>query len=380
VDISSGYDASTMSYDGLHPNGEGEYEIADAFATALANDYGLGSVPGAPPPSVPGIAMTTPTSVSASISQTGVLLQWSHVYGATGYKILERDITFNPSPLPAFTELPIPLPGDHWNAGWGAPAHTYQYEIKASRGSDESGASSPVTLTMPAPEPTADAPTDVTVTPSAGSTSITLSWVRPFGGANDNSIDGYTVYWLDADAGCPNQIPSDAKATGTSYTITGLVPGHLYDLAIASNNAAGTGAWQGDPAAIVGYGAPAAPVLSAASSDQLSWTTPAGATGYWIYETSPAPPFTWTRLPLEVPAAWAGIVNPDLYEITAANGTLESPMSNSVLLPPPAQTPSSSGPAAGSSSPLNAGAWMPAWATAAPNELLLPSSYTINPG
>jgi lysophospholipase L1-like esterase len=34
VDISSGYSAATDTYDGLHPNGVGEYVIADAFTAA----------------------------------------------------------------------------------------------------------------------------------------------------------------------------------------------------------------------------------------------------------------------------------------------------------------------------------------------------------
>ncbi len=156
ADISSGYDPGTMSYDGLHPNWRGEYEIADAFGTALAQDFGLGTVPGAPPSSVPGYTLTAPSSVDASISATGTLLQWNRVYGVSGYRVYERDITGNPSPLPAFVELPLPLPGDHWYAGWGTPGHTYQYEVAAAKGNTESGPSAPVTITMPNPEPTAD--------------------------------------------------------------------------------------------------------------------------------------------------------------------------------------------------------------------------------
>lgn len=375
VDISSGYDPTigVDSYDGVHPDGEGEYEIADAFASALADDYGVGADPGTPPASVPGISMTTPTSMSASLSATGVLLQWSHVYGATGYKIFERDITGNPNPLPAFSELPIPLPSDHWQAGWGQPGHTYQYAVAAARGADESAASSPATVTMPASEPTADPPSDVTATP--GATSITLNWTPPSGG-NDSGITGYTVYWLDSDNACGNQIPSTAEATDTSYTITGLTPGHTYDLAIASTSAAGTGAWGGAPAVIVGDGAPAAPVLSAASSVQLSWTDVPGATGYWIYETdslSPGVSPTWTRLPLELPAGWNGTLAAGAYAVTAANGSLESPMSNIIVLEgaPAGTLPSSGDQATGIPGAINPTAWIPSWLNAAPNEALM---------
>jgi Fibronectin type III domain len=372
ADISSGYNPATDTYDGLHPDGLGEYEIADAFSTALANDFGVGKVPGPPPASVPGITLTTPTSLSAGISDTGVLLQWSRVDGASGYKIFERDITGNPSPLPAFSELPLPLPGDHWYAGWGSVGHTYQYQVAAARGTSETSPSSPVTLTMPASEPTADPSVGIKVTPSRGTTSITLSWSPPTGNPNDASISGYEVFWLDANSSCPGQVPSEAQTNGTSYTITGLVSGHMYDLAVASVNAAGGGAWGGAPAAIAGDGAPAAPVISAASSDQLTWPAVPGATGYWIYQANPFTPpnpITWTRLMFEVPQGWNGTLAPGVYTVTAANGTLESPKSNQIALPPGQAATRAS--LSGTPHPLNPLAWVPAWLRADPNAALI---------
>lgn len=52
-----GWDASTDTYDGTHPNAGGEVKIAAAFADALAEEYGIGaSYPRSPSPSpeVPG--------------------------------------------------------------------------------------------------------------------------------------------------------------------------------------------------------------------------------------------------------------------------------------------------------------------------------------
>jgi hypothetical protein len=149
VDISSRYNPSTDSYDGVHPNGEGEYLIADAFATVLAQEFGVGHVPGPPPASVPGITLTAPGSVNASISGNQIVLQWGRVYGASGYNVFRRDITGKPSTLPAFTELPLQVQGDRWLAGSGLPGHTYQYQVAAARGTNESSPSSPVTLTVP---------------------------------------------------------------------------------------------------------------------------------------------------------------------------------------------------------------------------------------
>jgi hypothetical protein len=149
VDISTGYNPATDSYDGVHPNGEGEYLIADRFAAVLAQDFGVGHVPGPPPATVPGITLTRPASVQAGISGGEIALQWSRVYGASRCNVFRRDIAGNPSPLPAFTELPSQVQGDHWFAGSGLPGHTYQYQVASARGSAESSPSSLVMLTVP---------------------------------------------------------------------------------------------------------------------------------------------------------------------------------------------------------------------------------------
>ena len=152
---------------------------------------------------------------------TGLLLRWGQVYGATGYKLFERDITGSPSPPPAFTEGPFPLPGDHFYAGWGAPGHTYQYEVAAVRGNSESSPSSAVTVTMPASEPLADPPVNITVTPSQGTTSVAVTWSAPSGSPYDNGVTGYDVFWTDTNPPCPGFALQGAQTTQTSYTISG---------------------------------------------------------------------------------------------------------------------------------------------------------------
>jgi len=155
------------------------------------------------------------------------------------------------------------------------------------------------------------------------------------------------LFWEDATTSYPGEIPNEVIITGTSYAILGLNPGDTYDLAFASINANGVGPWGGAPQAIVGRGAPSAPTISAASSSQLTWAAVPGATGYWIYQAnpnSPGQPITWTRLQLEVPQGWNGTLVPGVYSVTAANGTVESPKSNAVTLPPrPARPRASSG-------------------------------------
>ena len=73
--------------------------------------------------------------------------------------------------------------------------------------------------------------------------------------------------------------------------------------------------------------APATPTISAAAGSQLTWPCVPFATGYRVYSRVlvPPSPITWTRLPLEVPCGWNGSLQPSLYAVAAANGTLESP-------------------------------------------------------
>ncbi len=92
------------------------------------------------------------------------------------------------------------------------------------------------------------------------------------------------------------------------------------------------------------------------------------ASSHWIYSgvLVPPNPIVWTRLPLEVPCGWNGSLQPGLYAVTAANGTLESPKSNQVELPAPVAAPIS---ASGTTRarPISWLAWVPAWLRADPN-------------
>ena len=370
VNISSGYKPTTDTYDGLHPNGLGNTSSPTRsprrwLATSASGRYR------AAPARVPGITLTTPASMSASIVGTGLLLRWGRVYGASGYKIFERDITGRPNPPPAFTELPhsqcpetTTMPdGEH-------PATPTSTRLPRPGGTANPTPSSPATITMPASEPLADPPADVTVTPSQGTTSVTLTWSAPSSGPFDNTITGYDVFWLDTNPPCPGFALQGAQTTQTSHTISGLTPDHTYNLALASLDAAGIGPWTAAPPVIAGEGAPAAPTVSAASGNELSWPAVSGAAGYWIYQANPSTPPdppTWTRLPYEVPQGWNGTLAPGTYEVTAANGTLESAPSNQVTLPPAAGAAAARASGRGALNPLG---WIPAWLGAAPNAAL----------
>ena len=121
---------------------------------------------------------------------------------------------------------------------------------------------------------------------------------------------------------------------------------------------------------IAGEGVPAAPAVSAAAENQLAWPAVPGAAGYWIYQANPSTPPdppTWTRLPYEVPQGWNGTLAPGTYEVTAANGTLESAPSNQVTLPAATGTARILAIGSGALNPLG---WTPPWLRAAPNAAL----------
>ncbi|OBT82627.1 hypothetical protein VE02_07901 [Pseudogymnoascus sp. 03VT05] len=74
-------------YDGLHPNGRGEYQIARAFSLALFYGFGIGTSTLSIPAGFPGRDATVPFNVVASASPYGITVTWSKIYGARKYGI-----------------------------------------------------------------------------------------------------------------------------------------------------------------------------------------------------------------------------------------------------------------------------------------------------
>ncbi|MEV6494206.1 GDSL-type esterase/lipase family protein, partial [Actinoplanes sp. NPDC051633] len=96
VDIDNGYDPAADAYDGLHPNGRGEFKLARAFANVLASSpFNLGATFGSIPASVPDLTPDEPWSIGASAVDAGIRVFWSHSFGAEGYWLYQRDATAN---------------------------------------------------------------------------------------------------------------------------------------------------------------------------------------------------------------------------------------------------------------------------------------------
>jgi lysophospholipase L1-like esterase len=169
VDISSAYSPTADTYDGLHPNGLGDYKIARAFAGVLSGQFGLGGAFGAIPSSVPKLIPERPSMIFATPTDAGITVSWSHSFGASGYWFWMRDVTNGES----FQRLPLPIPADSWKLTWVQVGHTYEFKVVPSRGNDN-GPESAVASVVANPK-TAAGPGSPYVTPGNGY--ITVGWL-----------------------------------------------------------------------------------------------------------------------------------------------------------------------------------------------------------
>ncbi|MEU7004642.1 GDSL-type esterase/lipase family protein [Nonomuraea sp. NPDC046570] len=333
VDINSVFNHASDAYDGLHPNGVGEYKIAKAFADAFSTRLSIGSAFGAIPPTVPDVTLTAPTWATAQVVPEGIELKWGRVYGASGYYIHTRDVTAGEP----FHKLPYPIADDHWLSGGLFKDHTYEYRITAAYGSRESSAS-PIASGVANPQ-TPPQTQGVKVIP--GQTSVEVTWQATPGATK------YEVYAQDQTTGA--WLPT-VTATATSYTYTGLATDHRYNVAVSGVNAIGAGVPGGALPAHTGRGTP--PVVSMTDAWQtgpaearLTWNPSFGAVGYWIEyfdyaQVNPA----WRRMPFPIdattidPSFNAGYLTsgPTNYgfRIVAANGGLEANASSHLRVRP----------------------------------------------
>lgn len=327
VDINGPLDPAVDSYDGLHPNGVGEFKIARAFANTLSTKVGMGPQFGSVPTYVPDIVPETPTTITAQPVDAGIRVSWNHSFAATGYWLESRNVTWGQS----FARLPLPIPADSWTFA-AERGHTYQFRVVAMHGSATSG-TSPIAEAVANPK-TSDAPEGISVRP--GSTYIDLSWAMPTGPYSD-SVYAYQVLWIDTSAA---DLSFNAATTSSrDFRISGLVPGHKYGIGITAVNAYGYGTLRGAPAAIPGVGTPSATVLrSVVSVDNntadLSWDSVSAAAGYWInYRMSGSnDPFSRLPFPSEDNSERVSYLMPSAFDfefcVVAANGTLEAAPSN----------------------------------------------------
>ncbi|WP_169734311.1 GDSL-type esterase/lipase family protein [Hamadaea tsunoensis] len=330
VDLASAYDPNSYAYDPIHPNTQGEFRIARAVAGTF-NAFGVGPVFGSIPATTE-ITLSAP-AITVTPVAGGIQLSWSHVWGATGYYLYQRDVTAGQ----AQEQLPLPVTTDHWLFNWVQRGHTYEYAVAASKGDTNLAKSG--TATAVANPSTADGPTIIHSFANDGSGTVNVDWIAPTGYGAD-TVSAYDLYWYDN----TTQVLSNKRVWGLSTTFPGTV-GHTYNIVIGAVNTYGSGFPGAAPNVYAGVRTPSPPSL-----DDVVWSTyhdaivilhwtnsPQAAVGYrvWRRQINPDGSRTlWESVGIMYPGYTQGEIWFTPYGwrwefyMTSINGTTEGPASN----------------------------------------------------
>ncbi|MEV6445471.1 fibronectin type III domain-containing protein [Amycolatopsis sp. NPDC051716] len=311
-------------WDGTHPNARGEVKIAAAFADSLAGNFSVGAPYPRPYPAVPLGPQVAP-QLTAAPGNNQADLSWTLSPGATGYYVHTKDVTAGGT---TFTRLPYPVPGPAWTAGLLTNGHTYEFQLKATKGTAEGVFSTIATVTPTGPAP--GAVTDLSASPGDGF--ATLSWT-PVANAT-----GYYVSRKNVTAGETTFTQLPWPVSGPTWVAELLNPGETYQFQLQATNGDIRGALSNVAAvAVTGVTPNAVTNLSASPGNgtaTLSWTLSPGATGYYVYRKNvTAGETTFTQLPWPVsgPTWLAEGLTPGgtyQFQVQAADGRLRSGLSN----------------------------------------------------
>jgi lysophospholipase L1-like esterase/chitodextrinase len=250
VDQWTGWNASTDTADGVHPNDTGIVKMADKWYAPLTAAIG-----GTTPPPTDTQAPTTPTNPSVMVSCTPLqmTLTWTAStdnVGVTGYDIFRATSTSGPftstgtSTTTTFTQ---PLTG------------VFDYEVRARDAAGNTSAFTAPVLAAPPPCPTnppdSQAPTTPGTPTASGVTAsqATLSWAA----STDNvGVTGYDIYRAPGASG--GTFASVGTSTTASFTNTGLAASTTYRYQVRARDAVGN---------------------TSAFSSAVTVTTPAGGGG-----------------------------------------------------------------------------------------------------
>ncbi|GAA1004264.1 hypothetical protein Aple_082410 [Acrocarpospora pleiomorpha] len=293
VDHWTGFNTTTDTYDGVHPNAAGDQKMSNAWYPVLAPLVGGGDVT---PPSVPG------TPVASNVTSTGATLNWTASTGGTGgvagYNVHREQGATDPL-LASPTTNTVTLTGL-------TPNTQYQIYVRSRDAAGNLSANSglvtfttqPGTCTDTTPPTTPGAPTASGVTASGA----TLTWAA----STDSGCSGLAGYNVYREQGVTD--PLLGQTTGTTLALTGLTANTAYQIYVRARDNAGnlsgnsplgtfttTGGGTGGACTVVpttqtqwGNGYVIQPVtVTAGTSPITSWTVtftlPAGhtVTGSW---------------------------------------------------------------------------------------------------
>jgi len=145
-----GFNVAADTWDGMHPNANGEVRIASGFADALAGRFHLGRLYPTPFPALPIGPLTHPQLTAAPSATAGsVVLSWTLAPGASSYDVYVEDMTQQQT---TFAQLSPPMtPSQNSGATVGTlKSHdTYEVKLQACKGNDCGAFSNVASVTAP---------------------------------------------------------------------------------------------------------------------------------------------------------------------------------------------------------------------------------------
>jgi len=244
-----------------------------------------------------------PVNLAATPSNSRVVLAWTPVAGATGYKVFRAAASGAyafASPLasgiatPSFTDATA------------VNGTTYFYVVEATNASGDSVPSNEASA-MPNGNPSA--PTNLVAT--AGNAQVSLTWAASSGALT------YKVFRAQVSNGYVFSSPLASGLPTAGYLDSTAVNGTTYFYVVEATTAAGDSG-PSNEASAAPNGAPAAPVLqSAVAGDgfvSLSWTAVPGAISYKLFRS------TTSGIYPAAPLA-SGLPGTGFSDATVANGT-----------------------------------------------------------
>jgi fibronectin type 3 domain-containing protein len=216
---------------------------------------------------------------ATALSTTSVQITWTdNDANATGYYVLRATDSVHFSIIGTISSATAASYTDNSVAS----AHTYQYEVEATKGAILSAASAMASVTTPLAHPTSMAAT--TVNPN----SVVLSWAN-----GDANTVGYYVL-RSTDGIHFSVIATIGSKTTTSFTDSTVASGHNYDYEVEAYNGSIVSPASNSVAVTTPLVAPTGVVATAQMGEvKLTWTDKdANATGYYIERSTNNSTFT----------------------------------------------------------------------------------------
>ncbi|MFG1993910.1 GDSL-type esterase/lipase family protein [Actinoplanes sp. NPDC048988] len=224
ADIAARYDWRVDSYDDLHPGVRGEYVIADVYADTLAAAWSFGAAASYPPATVDApINLAFPAAVTVTPITEGLRISWSHVFGAGGYLLYQRNVSAGET---TFTQLPLPIGADSWTSRPLPAGMRAEYQVRAVKGNLRANTPSSVATGTVGGSPPGVVPR-VEVS-NIAENSAKISWT-PASGADSYAIhETYLRTWVQ------NKLPWNIA--GPTFTAGLLTSGTWYKYTVVPYN------------------------------------------------------------------------------------------------------------------------------------------------